>query len=153
VQLNLDRLLLTYVTFLPSKQQSSLTSKKNLSTVINKQPGNAPLTIMEEKQKVTLYLTSDLYRQLKIKAAVELETMSTIAARALEIYIQHPELIEEAANARLGKHQVYNCPECHHPAVIRDGEMIAIGSQPGILEDELAVNLSPQVDSLLVGQR
>jgi hypothetical protein len=105
---------------------------------------------MEEKQKVTLYLTSDLYRQLKIKAAVELETMSTIAARALEVYIQHPELIEEAVNARLGKHQVYNCPECDHPTVIRDGEMVALGSQPGILDDELVV---PRKDTLLVGQR
>jgi hypothetical protein len=105
---------------------------------------------MEEKQKVTLYLTSDLYRQLKIKAAVELETMSTIAARALEVYIQHPELIEEATNISLGKHQVYNCPECDHPTVIRDGEMVAIGSQPSILEDELVV---PRQDTLLVGQR
>lgn len=104
---------------------------------------------MEEKQKVTLYLTSDLYRQLKITAAVELETMSTIAARALEIYIQHPQLIEEAANARLGKHQVYNCPECAHSTVIRDGEMVALGSQAGILDDELVV---PKQD-LLVGQR
>jgi hypothetical protein len=105
---------------------------------------------MEEKQKVTLYLTSDLYRQLKITAAVELETMSTIAARALEVYIQHPELIEEAANARLGKHQVYNCPECDHPTVIRDGEMVALESQPGILADELVV---PRQETLLVGQR
>lgn len=105
---------------------------------------------MEEKQKVTLYLTSDLYRQLKIKAAVELETMSTIAARALEVYIQHPKLIEEATNACLGKHQVYNCPECDHPTVIRDGEMVALGSQPGILDDELVV---PRQGTLLVGQR
>ncbi len=105
---------------------------------------------MEEKQKVTLYLTSDLYRQLKIKAAVELETMSTITAKALEIYIQHSELIEEAVNARLGKHQVYNCPECAHPTVIRDGEMVALGSQPGILADELVV---PIQETLLVGQR
>jgi hypothetical protein len=104
---------------------------------------------MEEKQKVTLYLTSDLYRQLKITAAVQLETMSTIAARALEIYIQHPELIEEAANARLGKHQVYICPECDHPTVIRDGEMVALGSKPGILADELVV---PKQDTLLISQ-
>jgi hypothetical protein len=44
---------------------------------------------MEDKQKVTLYLTSELHRQLKIKAAVEVETMSTIAERALE-YIAVP---------------------------------------------------------------
>jgi hypothetical protein len=104
---------------------------------------------MEEKQKVTLYLTSDLYRQLKITAAVELETMSTIAARALELYIQHPELIEEATNTRLGQQQVFNCPECAHPTVIRDGEMVAISSQSGILADALVI---PKQD-LLVGQR
>jgi hypothetical protein len=107
---------------------------------------------MEDKQKVTLYLTSDLYRQLKIKAAVELETMSTIAARALAVYIEHPDLVEAVTKAKSGQHQIYNCPECHHPAVVRDGELVAIGSQPGIIEDDL-VTISSREDSILVGQR
>jgi hypothetical protein len=107
---------------------------------------------MEDKQKVTLYLTSDLYRQLKIKAAVELETMSTIAARALAVYIEHPDLVEAVTKATSGQHQIYNCPECDHPAVIKDGEMVAIGHQPGIIEDDL-VTISSREDSVLVGQR
>jgi hypothetical protein len=92
---------------------------------------------MEDKQKVTLYLPPKLHRQLKIKAAVDLESMSTIAEKALEIYLQHPELVDLVTSRQCGNHQVYNCPECLHPAVIRNGEMVSIGQQPGVLTDEL----------------
>jgi hypothetical protein len=106
---------------------------------------------MEDKQKVTLYLPPKLHRQLKIKAAVDLEPMSTIAEKALEIYLQHPELVELVANRQCGNHQVYSCPECSHPAVIRDGEMVSIVNQPGILADELVVgDSSSQRDSVLI---
>jgi hypothetical protein len=117
-----------------------LDGREDSNYIDKQQTGNAT---MEDKQKVTLYLTSDLYRKLKIKAAVELETMSMIAARALETYIEHPELVAAVTNAKTGQHQVYDCPECHHPAVIKDGEMVALGRQPGIIEDDL----------VLVGQR
>jgi hypothetical protein len=92
---------------------------------------------MEDKQKVTLYLPPKLHRQLKIKAAVDLESMSTIAEKALAIYLQHPELVDLVTGRQCGNHQVYNCPECSHPAVIRNGEMVSIGQQPGVLTDEL----------------
>lgn len=109
---------------------------------------------MEDKQKVTLYLPPKLHKQLKIKAAVDLEPMSTIAEKALEIYLQHPELVDLVTGRQCGNHQVYNCPECSHPAVIRNGELVALGEQPGILADELVVGDSPsQRDSLLIGQR
>jgi hypothetical protein len=92
---------------------------------------------MEDKQKVTLYLSPKLHRQLKIKAAVDLEPMSAIAEKALAIYLQHPELIELVTNRQCGNHQVYSCPECSHPTVIRNGELVSIGTQPGILAEEL----------------
>jgi hypothetical protein len=98
---------------------------------------------MEDKQKVTLYLPPKLHRQLKIKAAVDLESMSTIAEKALEIYLQHPELVDLVTSRQCGNHQVYNCPECSHPAVIRNGEMVSIGQQPGVLTDELVASDTP----------
>ncbi len=106
---------------------------------------------MEDKQKVTLYLPPKLHRQLKIKAAVDLEPMSTIAERALEIYLQHPELIDLVAHRQSGSHQVHNCPECDHPAVIRNGDLVSIAEQPGILADELVLG-DPVVprDSVLI---
>ncbi len=106
---------------------------------------------MEDKQKVTLYLSPKLYRQLKIKAAVALEPMSTITEKALEIYLQHPELIDLVTNRQCGNHQVYSCPECSHPAVIRNGELVSMVEQPGILADELMVG-DPSIprDSVLI---
>jgi hypothetical protein len=50
-------------------------------------------------------------------------------------------------------HQVYNCPECANPVVIRDGEMVALGQQPGLLNEERStlrtdeVKVSPQSQS------
>jgi hypothetical protein len=108
---------------------------------------------MEDKQKVTLYLTSELHRQLKIKAAVEVETMSTIAERALEVYLQHPDLLEQIAEQQGHSHRVYSCPECEHPAIVRDGEMVSIGKQPGLLEEDLVVDVSSRQESLLIGSQ
>ncbi len=95
---------------------------------------------MEDKQKVTLYLPPKLHRQLKIKAAVDLEPMSTIAEKALEIYLQHPELVDLVVNGQGGNHQVYNCPECHHPAVIKNSDLVSVVEQPGTLSDELMLD-------------
>lgn len=117
-----------------------------------KQPGKTTHTVMEDKQKVTLYLTSELHRQLKIKAAVEVETMSTIAERALAVYLQHPDLLEQIAEQQGHSHRLYSCPECHHPAIVRDGELVAIGQQPGLLEDDLVVDVPSRPEPILIGQ-
>ncbi len=107
---------------------------------------------MEDKQKVTLYLSPKLHRQLKIKAAVDLEPMSSIAERALEIYLQHPDLVDLVINRQCGNHQVYNCPECSQPTVIRNGAMVSIGQQPGILKDEpVTGDTSITRGSMLIG--
>jgi hypothetical protein len=107
---------------------------------------------MEDKQKVTLYLSPKLHRQLKIKAAVDLEPMSSIAEKALEIYLQHPELVDLVTNRQCGSHQVYNCPECSQPTVIRNGAMVSIGQQPGILNDEpVTDDASITRGSMLIG--
>jgi hypothetical protein len=112
--------------------------RQNINMVLDwnvSNPGN-DTTIMEDKQKVTLYMTSDLHRQLKIKAAMEMEPMSTLAERALAFYLQHPEITELVAEQQCNQHRVYSCPACSHPAVIRDGEMVALGQQPGLLAEE-----------------
>ena len=103
---------------------------------------------MQDKQKVTLYLPPELHRQLKVRAALDAENMSAIAQKALIFYLKHPEAIEEVEAATQGQtHQVYNCPECEHPVVLRDGEMVALGKQPSILIEEDRT-LSPVGNSL-----
>ncbi len=81
---------------------------------------------MQEKQKVTLYLPSDLYRQLKIRAAIDQEPMSDLAQKAISFYLSHAEVVETAGVGHI--HQVFNCPECTQSVVFREGELIAIGS-------------------------
>jgi hypothetical protein len=92
---------------------------------------------MEDKQKVTLYLTPQLHRQLKIRAAVDAESMSNIVEKAVEFYLTHSDVVD-GVEAYGNTHQVYNCPECEHPVVIRDGEMVALGHQPGVLSENLS---------------
>lgn len=91
---------------------------------------------MQDKQKVTLYLSPELHRQLKIRAAIDSEPMSAIAERAIVFYLAHPELIEEVEAAHGQNHRVYNCPECNGSAVIRDGELVSLRQQPGVLPEE-----------------
>jgi hypothetical protein len=91
---------------------------------------------MQEKQKVTLYLPPTLHRQLKVKAAIDTDSMSALVERAISFYLKHPEAVEEL-EASYGKtHQVHICPECNAAMVMRDGDMISLKNQPNIVDEE-----------------
>lgn len=85
---------------------------------------------MQDQQKttkVTLYLSQELHRQLKIRSAVDGEPMSTLAERALDFYLTHSHVVEESST--YGKsHQVYSCPSCSDSVVMRDGELVSVKS-------------------------
>lgn len=46
---------------------------------------------MQNKQKVTLYIPPELHRRLKIKAAIDLDSMSSLVEKAIAFYLQYPE--------------------------------------------------------------
>jgi hypothetical protein len=94
---------------------------------------------MEDKQKVTLYLPPQLHRQLKIRSAVAAESMSNIVEKAVEFYLNHADMVD-GVELHGSTHQIYNCPECEHPVVIRDGTMVALGQQPGLLAEDCFSN-------------
>jgi hypothetical protein len=132
-----------------SKLFASLTVEKETIRV-DTYPGKAVENRMEDKQKVTLYLPQQLHRQLKIRSAVDADSMSNIVEKAVEFYLNHSEVVD-GVELHGSTHQVYNCPECEHPVVIRDGEMVALGKQPGVLDerstlraDEVGVSSQPQ---------
>jgi hypothetical protein len=90
---------------------------------------------MEDKQKVTLYLPPQLHRQLKIRSAVDGEPMSTMVEKAVEFYLDHSEVVE-GIESHGQTHQIYHCPECEHPVVLRDGELVTLGQQPGVIKED-----------------
>jgi predicted transcriptional regulator len=99
---------------------------------------------MQEKQKVTLYLPPDLHRQLKIRAAVDAETMTDIAQRAIGFYLEHPEVVEQVESYG-HTHRVYSCPECSTSVVLRQGVMTSLQEKSGVLvEDTLSVETVKQ---------
>lgn len=103
---------------------------------------------MQDKHKVTLYLPPELHRQLKIRSAVELEPMSTLAERAIVFYLEHPEIVDEVEMAHGQTHQLYSCPECASPLVVRQGELVPVSEQPGILsEDDSSTKSSSEPSS------
>lgn len=91
---------------------------------------------MQEKQKVTLYLSPELHRKLKIRAAIDSEPMSTIAEKAIVFYLTYPEIVDEVESAYGRTHRVYTCPECNSSVVLREGEMVSLRNQPGVLTQE-----------------
>ena len=89
------------------------------------------------KQKVTLYLSPDLHKRLKIRSAIDSEPMSDVAERALGFYLANSELVEEVEASTYGRsHRVYSCPDCESSLVMRDGELVALGKQPGVIGKE-----------------
>ena len=97
---------------------------------------------MQDKQKVTLYLSQELHRNLKIRAAIDGEPMSSLAERALLFYLEHPEAIDEM-DALIGQnHRLYHCPDCATPVVIREDELVAVARVSSLLEDDLSSDLT-----------
>lgn len=93
-----------------------------------------------DKQKVTLYLSPVLHRQIKIRAAVDAESMSAVVERAISFYMEHPELVAEAeATATVGKsYRVYDCPECESALVLRQERLQSLRGQAGAIAEELS---------------
>ncbi len=104
---------------------------------------------MQTKQKFTLYLSPELHRRLRISAAVDSETMSDIAERALDFYLTNSELVEELEASSYGRtHRVYSCPACESSLVLRNGELVSLGNQPGVIgQDHLSIDEMEQVET------
>jgi len=96
----------------------------------------------QTKQKVTLYLSPELHRRLKIRSAVDSEPMSELAERALFFYLANSELVEEAEASSYGRtHRVYSCPDCESSLVVRNGELVGLGNQPSMIgQDHISVD-------------
>jgi hypothetical protein len=90
----------------------------------------------QDKQKVTLYLPPELHRQLKIKAAIEADNMSTLAERAITFYLNHSEVVDR--HDGYGQtHRVYGCPDCATALVMVDDELVALKHQSAIVADDV----------------
>ena len=97
---------------------------------------------MEEQKatKVTLYLPTDLHRQLKIRSAVEGEAMSSIAKRALDFYLAHGDEVADVLESSLGQtHRIHTCPSCESPVVLREGELVEVAQIIGTAPESMVV--------------
>ncbi len=103
---------------------------------------------MQSKQKVTLYIPPELHKKLKIKAAIDTESMSALVERAIAFYMQYPDKIEEIEALSQGKtHQVHFCPECEEPMVIRNGKVMSLNNQDAVVNDEIALKVTGKAKS------
>lgn len=102
---------------------------------------------MQSKQKVTLYIPPELHRRLKIKAAVDIESMSALVEKAIAFYMQYPEKVEEIESSIQGKtHQVHFCPECSSALVVRDGDLISLSNQNSIVAEDLPLKVAENAE-------
>lgn len=100
---------------------------------------------MQSKQKITLYIPPELHRQLKIKAAVDVESMSSLVEKAIAFYMQFPEKVDEIRSSVHGKtHQIHMCPDCDSPMVMRNGEMVSLSSRSAVLEEGMSLEVASQ---------
>lgn len=83
---------------------------------------------MPDKQKVTLYISDDLHRQFKIRSAVDGETMSSMAQRALEFYLSNSGLVQGSSEVHGRAHQVHSCPRCSASVTIKENALALVSS-------------------------
>ena len=103
---------------------------------------------MQDKHKVTLYLPQELHRQLKVRSAVELEPMSSLAERAIVFYLEHPEVVEDQEAAHGQVHRIYSCPSCASSLMLRDGDIASLQEQAALTDEENSVMERTQVGCL-----
>ncbi|NJM96457.1 MAG: hypothetical protein HC800_03925 [Phormidesmis sp. RL_2_1] len=75
---------------------------------------------MPAKHKVTLYLSDDLHRQFKIRSAIDGETMSSMAQRAIEFYLGNVDVVENGCEIHGQTHRIHACPKCASPVALRE---------------------------------
>jgi hypothetical protein len=98
---------------------------------------------MQNKQKVTLYIPPELHKKLKIKAAIDTESMSNLVEKAISFYLQYPDRVEDLQGSTHGiNHQVHICPECSSAMVMREGSMVSLKSQAAILSEDMSLNVT-----------
>lgn len=102
---------------------------------------------MQNKQKVTLYIPPELHRKLKIKAALDIESMSTLVEKAISFYLHHPEKVEEVEFSHGKTHQIHFCPECDSALVMRNGEMVSISNREGAISEDISLDVRSKVDA------
>lgn len=81
---------------------------------------------MPDKQKVTLYLSDELHRQFKIRSAIDGETMSAMAQRAIEFYLVNAEMVENAGDIHGKAHQIHSCPQCAAAVALRGDGLVLV---------------------------
>lgn len=96
---------------------------------------------MSAKQKVTLYISDDLHRQVKIRSAIDGEPMSSIAQRAIEFYLTHSDVVEQTSGCSGETHQVHACPKCATPVVLRDDGLSLVQSSAEKQFEAMAADL------------
>ncbi|MEO1397107.1 MAG: hypothetical protein AAFV90_29875 [Cyanobacteria bacterium J06634_5] len=94
------------------------------------------------KQKVTLYLPDDLHRQFKIRSAVDGETMSLMAQRAIEFYLEHADVVEDLSIAYGQAHRIHSCPKCAAPVALH-GDGLSLVSDHAKQPLQVLENLEP----------
>lgn len=103
---------------------------------------------MQDKQKVTLYLPERLHQQIKIRSAIDGDSMSDIAQKAISFYLSHSDIVESSGIGHT--HQTYGCPSCSQTVVIRDGELLAVGGKRTQLLPITAVGKADSQDEELI---
>lgn len=106
---------------------------------------------MQDKHKVTLYIPPELHRKLKVKAALDSDSMSDITQRALSFYLNHSEVVAEVEATKFGhSHRIYDCPSCQASVLLKDQNLVAVAAGSMVESDSSFVE--DAFDSLLTAQ-
>jgi predicted HicB family RNase H-like nuclease len=128
-----------------------LDSKKIYSYIVNTYLRVQPIqSDMQHKQKVTLYIQPELHRQLKIRAAVDARSMSTLVEKALHFYLHHSDVVEETEAVTNKSYQVHSCPDCQGSFVIKDGHTVSLKNQPSFIDEEFSLDIAQVTTALPV---
>ncbi len=98
------------------------------------------MPVKQTKQKVTLYLPDELHRQFKIRSAIDGETMSLMAQRAIEFYLDNVDLLGGSSDDYGQSHRIHACPKCA-ASVAMKGDRLTLIHEHSDLESVMLTDL------------
>jgi tetratricopeptide (TPR) repeat protein len=104
---------------------------------------------VKDVQKVTLYLPLGIHRQLKLRAVIDEESMSSLVEKAIAFYLKHPDNVKELESASYHHitQQVHISPECEAAMVMREGELVSLKYQIDVMNDDFPIETTESTSS------
>ncbi len=100
-------------------------------------PGKTVINLYASEAKGYFVFVARTAQKTKNSFSSRFRTNVRTCGTGFVFYLSNAEIVEEVEASTFGRtHRVYSCPTCESSLVLRDGELVSLGNQVGIIGQE-----------------